>query len=87
MKREIKSFVRDTFLVNGKGYNPEGLFAEVLAFEQKLSAFFSDFLGDPYLVEEVKEVRCLVEEVFHGTPYEIRFSDVCKTIEKLEQFV
>ena len=55
--------------------------------EEKLSDFFTRFTGDSFLVEEVKEMRCLVEEVFLETPYEVRFIDVCNMIEELEHFV
>lgn len=58
-------------------YNLEGKFDKVLRFEQQLMDFASRFLGDNFFWEEVKEVRCLVEEVFVGTLYEFRFADFC----------
>ena len=51
-KHNIMHFAKETFLVGGR-YNLEGCFAEVLQFEQKASKFFSEFLCDSFLAEEV----------------------------------
>ena len=88
MKREIKTYARDTFFVKNKGYyDLDGLFAEVLIFEEKLSVFFSKFVGDSFVVEEVTEVRRLLQDVIRGTPYEFRFRNVCRAVQRLECFV
>ena len=34
-----------------------------------------------------QDVRCLVEEVVEGTPYEDHFKDVCAAIRRLEEAV
>ena len=86
MTHELMQYVRETFFFRGE-YNLDGKFVQVLLFEEKLSDFLTRFAGDSFLVEEVKEMRCLVEEVFLETPYEVRFIDVCNMIEELEHFV
>ncbi|KAL7532577.1 hypothetical protein ACHAXR_004716 [Thalassiosira sp. AJA248-18] len=85
-KHDIMNYSKQKFLCGGD-YNLEGCFSEVLHFEQKASQFFSQFLCDSFLVEDVHDVRCLVEEIFAGTPYEAHFKEVCKTIRTLEQAV
>ena len=88
MKREIKTYARDTFFVKSKGcYDLVGLFAEVLIFEEKVSVFFSNYLGDSFLIEEVKEVRRLLQDIIRGTPYEVRFCSICRAVQRLECFV
>jgi len=86
MKREISRYAKQAFFVSGK-YHLEGRFAEVLSFQEQVSKFFASYIGDSFLIDEVKEVRHLVEDIFFGTRYEFRFSDVCATIESLEKFV
>lgn len=51
-KQNIMRFVKENLVVDG-AYDLEGKFAQVLEFEEKLSAFFSENLGDPFLLEEV----------------------------------
>lgn len=51
-KHNLKQFAKEKFLVKGS-YNLEGRFAEVLLFEQKAGKFFSEFLCDSFLVEDV----------------------------------
>ena len=51
-KHTLKQFAKDNFLVRGE-YSLEGRFAEVLQFEQDTSKFFSEFLCDSFLFEEV----------------------------------
>ena len=51
-KHSLMLYAKEKFLRNGE-YNLEGRFTEVLRFEQKASKFFSSFLCDSFLVEEV----------------------------------
>lgn len=51
-KQNIMRFVKENFVVDGT-YDLLGKFAEVLQFEEKLGKFFSENLGDSFLVEEV----------------------------------
>ena len=81
-KHILVMYAKEKFLRNGE-YNLEGRFVEVLQFEQKCSKFFAWFLGDSFLVEVVNDVRCLVEEIFEGTPYESHFKGACQTISRL----
>lgn len=74
MKHNLTQLVFKYFVALNK-YNLESKFAEVLNFERQLVDFASRFLGDPFLWREMKEVKCLVEEVFVGSPYEFRFAD------------
>ena len=88
LKQDIKQYARKHFFICGKrGYCMKGLFAEVIHFEELLSSFFSACLGDSFLLEVVTEIRCLVQDVFVGTPYETRFDGVCNTIMELESLV
>ena len=64
-------------MLHENSYNLEGKFDKVLLFEQQLMDFATRFLGDNFFWEEVKEVRCLVEEMIVGTLYEFRFADFC----------
>ena len=76
-------YAKENFLKKGE-WNLEGLFDEVLQFEQKASHFISQFLYDSFLSEEIRDVRCLLQEIFEGTPYESHFKGICQTIETLE---
>lgn len=78
LKRNLMQMASKHFLEQYENkYNLEGKFDKVLRFEQQLMDFATRFLGDDLFWEEVKEVRCLVEEVFVGTLYEFRFADFC----------
>ncbi|KAL7541991.1 hypothetical protein ACHAXR_011413 [Thalassiosira sp. AJA248-18] len=83
-KHNLMEYAKDKFLSHGE-YSLEGRFDELRQFEQKASKFFSRYLCDSFLVEEVHNVRLLVEEVVDGTPYENHFKDVCNAIKRLEQ--
>ena len=74
LKHNLTQLVFKYFVAHNN-YNLESKFAEVLKFEGQLLDFASRFLGDPFLWREMKEVKCLVEEVFVGTLYEFRFAD------------
>jgi len=78
--------IKDKFFIGGE-YALEGRFADVCSLEKRASIFFASFSGDPFLVEEIREMRVLFEEIFLGTPYEGRFALVFETIRKLESFV
>ena len=82
-KRSLIMYAKENFLKKGE-WNLEGLFDEVLQFEQKASHFISQFLYDSFLSEEIRDVRCLLQEIFEGTPYESHFKGICQTIETLE---
>merc|ERR1712085_7526 len=60
-------YAKANWFVRGK-YNLDGRFEEVTEFGTSLADFFSKFSGDPFLVEEVKDVQSLVEEIFTDTP-------------------
>lgn len=55
-KYDIIHYAKNKFLVEG-GYSLEGCFGELLEFEQKASKFFSQFLCDSFLAEEVHVSR------------------------------
>ena len=74
LKHNLTQLVFKYFVAHNN-YNLESKFAEVLNVEGHLLDFASRFLGDPFLSREMKEVKCLVEEVFVGTLYEFRFAD------------
>ena len=82
-RQNIMRFMKLNFIVDG-AYNLEGKFAQVLLFEEKISEFFSNFVGDSFLTEEVHYVRCVCEDLFEGSPYEKHFADILVTIKKLE---
>ena len=85
-KHSLTAEIKDKFFVGGE-YALEGRFADVCTLEKRASNFFASFSGDPFLVEEIHEMRVLLEEIFLGTPYEGRFALVFETIRKLESFV
>jgi len=62
----------------------EGRFGDVLEFEQGCSKFFGMCVGDSFLSDEIPELRRLIEEVFTGTPYEVRFYDALEAVKKHE---
>jgi exonuclease VII small subunit len=61
-------------------YNLECQFSEVLKFEDNLVKFFGLVVWDTFLIDEFHEIIGLVEEMFQGTPYEIRFGELCLEI-------
>lgn len=85
-KHSLTTEIKDKFFIGGE-YVLEGRFAGVCSLEKRASNFFASFSGDPFLVEEIHEMRVLLEEIFLETPYEGRFALVFETIRKLESFV
>jgi len=85
-KRSLIAEIKEKFFFNSE-YILDGRFEDIVNFERKASKFFIKFVGDSFLVEEVRDLRSLMEEVFLGTPYEVRFIEVCNTIKMLECFV
>ena len=85
-RHSLTTEIKDKFFIDGE-YALEGRFADVCSLEKRASIFFASFSGDPFLVEEIREMRVLFEEIFLGTPYEGRFALVFETIRKLESFV
>ena len=86
-KWTIMQYAKNEFYEEKGGYCLENKFTEVVRFEEMVSTFFSKFVCDSFMIEEVTEVRRLMEEIFLGTPYAVRFQDVCTSIERLECFV
>jgi len=86
-KWTIMQYAKTEFYKEKVGYNLESKFSEVVRFEEMLGHFFSKFVCDSFMLEEAIEVRQLMEEIFLGTPYAVRFQDVCTSIERLECFV
>lgn len=77
MKRDLMRDAKAKFFLRNTGaYRLSGKFAEVLLFAQSLGNFLNKFSGDSFLEAEVKDVKSLVEEIFAGTPYELRFRDI-----------
>ena len=80
-KREILRYAKTKFFVSRPNkYVLGGKFAEILHFGKMLGDFFSDFSGDSFLVDETKDIQNLAEEIFSGTPYELRFRHVYESI-------
>ena len=75
MKRDIVRDAKSKFLIKGS-YRLDNKFAEILLFAESVGSFLSRFSGDSFLTDEVRFVKSLVEEIFTGTPYELRFRDV-----------
>jgi len=85
MKRTLAETIRTKFLNKEKGeYDLQGRFEDVLRFEQEAAKFFRLCANDSFLVEEIQEMRALIEEVFYGTPYEIHFGAICSKIKNFE---
>ena len=86
-RHSILYFAKTNFFSDGVGYNLAGKFNQVLKFEDMACKFFSKFLSDPFMVEEVTGVRELMEDIFMGTAYEIRFVNIINNISRLEVYV
>ena len=88
-KHKLTQYAKANFYEGGKsgGYNLESKFEEVVRFEEMAIDFFNKFVCDSFMVDEISEVRSLMEEVFLGSPYAVRFQDVCHSIKRLENFV
>lgn len=65
-------------------YALQGRFTDVLNFWQRCGEYFDMCVGDSFLAEEIREIRALVEDIFTGTPYEARFSNICRAIRQHE---
>lgn len=84
---KISRFAKTNFHSDGVGDKLAGKFNQVLEFEDMACKFFSRFLCDPFMVEEVTQVRRLMEDIFVGTAYEVRFVDIINNIARLEDYV
>lgn len=85
LKRALTETIEKKFFDRKKGnYVLEGRFAEVLRLEQDLSKFFSLCVGDSFLIDEITSIRALMEDLFTGTPFEIRFGEICRAIKQHE---
>jgi len=77
LKRSLIEILKKNFFDEKHGtYRMEGRFGDVLEFEQGCSKFFGMCVGDSFLSDEIPELRRLIEEVFTGAPYEVRFYDM-----------
>lgn len=86
MKRKLKSTMEKKFLNPSTGaYDLQGRFNDVLTFESACSEFFALCIGDSFLVDDVSEMRALVEELFQDTPYETHFGEICRKIKHHER--
>lgn len=83
-KRSLLASIRAKFFCAERGtYELDGRFSDLLQLEQELHKFFSMGLGDSFLLDEMREVLKVVEELFEGTPYwQIRFREVCCAIRR-----
>lgn len=78
-KRDLLHYAKLNFFVNGK-YNLESRFAEVVSFGKDLGHFLSQFSSDSCLLDEIKDIKSLVEEIFADTPYEYRFKHIFQSV-------
>ena len=85
MKRALTETIRNKFFSKVKGeYDLQGRFGDVLEFERDAARFFRLCANDSFLVEEIQEMRSLIEDVFYGTPYQSHFGEICNKIKKFE---
>jgi hypothetical protein len=78
LKVELVDTMKTKFFDRQSGaYNLECQFAGVLKFEENLVKFFGLVVWDTFLMDEFHKILGLVEEMFQGTPYEIRFGEPC----------
>ena len=85
MKRALTETIRNKFFSKVKGeYNLQGRFWDVLQFEREAARFFRLCANDSFLVEEIQEMRALIEDLFYGTPYQSHFGAMCNKIKKFE---
>lgn len=87
MKYNLIETIRTKFFIKEKGdYDLQGCFEDILGFEQEAAKFFRLCANDSFLVEEIQEMRKLIEDVFYGTPYETHFGEICDKIESFESY-
>jgi superfamily I DNA/RNA helicase len=85
LKRSLIETVKRKFFVPLSGkYDLTGRFADILTLEQDCDRFFRLCIGDSFLGDEMSDVRALMEDLFAGTPYEVRFGEICEAIRKHE---
>lgn len=58
-------------------YNLTGRFSDIVKFEDQLFEFIDLVAWDSFLYSELEETLSLVEEIVQGTPYELRFGELC----------
>jgi len=61
-KYSLTAEIKEKFFVGGE-YVLEGRFADVCDLVKKAARFIASFCGDPFLVDEVQEMRSLIEEI------------------------
>lgn len=85
MKRALTETILKKFFNKAKGeYDLQGRFEDILQFEQEAARFFGLCANDSFLVEEISEMRALIEDLFYGTVYQRRFSEICSKIKNFE---
>lgn len=83
MKQSLKEQVKTKFFRNG-AYDLNGGFRAILKFEEDAIKFSQLCANDSFLIDEVQEIRLLIQELFSGTPYEGRFSQICNRVKTME---
>lgn len=80
-KRKLIKFVKNNFM-NMKTGEPDlhGKFDMILKFETEASKFISFCRDDSFLVEEIHELRVLIEDVFFGSIYQEHFEEICDKV-------
>lgn len=87
LKRSIIQAIKKKFFDPATGgYVLAHRFSDVLSLEQECGKFFEMCVGDSFLVDEIGELRALLEDVFAGTPYEVHFGEVCRAIAQHEPY-
>jgi len=81
-KNFLIAFLREKF---SGGKKMEGLFLDVLHFQEKLANFFETYGNDSFVKFEVAEIVNLVQEVFSDTPYWSSFEEVCANVQHLHE--
>jgi len=82
-KRSLTSTLKSKFFDMKKGQsNVKGKFSEILKFEADASNFVDLCGKDSFLVDEIHDVRLLIEDVFFGTLYQEHFENICNKMQE-----
>lgn len=85
MKHELSCTIKSRFYDERLGIsNLEGKLNEVLRFEERASNFFQTCIADSFLIDEIHDIRVLIEDTFVGSPYEFHFENICRRVHKFE---
>mmetsp|Transcript_29966 Transcript_29966/g.63551 ORF Transcript_29966/g.63551 Transcript_29966/m.63551 type:complete len:211 (-) Transcript_29966:341-973(-) len=80
-KRLLIQELKNNFFSGERGvYLLAGKFTQILAFETKAAEFVQKYLDDTFVMDEVRQLAVVLEDVFYSTQYWLHFKDICERI-------